>query len=525
MENNTNHFDTLIVVTPSDCERLLPLYPRVIENITYGDLCFIGAKGVGDIVQNELAIKGHVKWVDENELVPFDDVHRCMAAHLAPVIGNEPLPRGVTGWYYQQFLKMQYAFVCEDEYYMVWDGDTVPCKKVNMFSEETGQPYLDLKHEYHLEYFDTMAKLLPGFRKVIERSFISEHMLFKCDIMKRLIADIEKNENIPGEKFWEKIINAIAPEVIYNSAFSEFETYGTYVALKYPDVYKLREWHSFRLGGSFYGIDTITDGDFKWLSVDFDAISFEKNQSVLEENKGYFDNPEVQAKISAKKLVQAVQMEYQDAYKEVWDDDITAKNANVRVGGYGQSQGSVGRTLIIVVKDGDDEKLDFTLGSINEVLNPDTYMVLSVDEKSECNEAVAASVGTEYENADILLLKSGVYLVFDSLYFLRDELHSSESRGAVGSMSNKAENEQKTKVKFDTSEEYIKYGERVNVPKENACMERGNLSDFCMLIRRDVWETVGGISENIDSLALSLKISNAGYTLGIVKNSFVYRID
>ncbi|MBP3199109.1 MAG: hypothetical protein J6N21_19210, partial [Butyrivibrio sp.] len=165
------------------------------------------------------------------------------------------------------------------------------------------------------------------------------------------------------------------------------------------------------------------------------------------------------------------------------------------------------------------------LESISEVLNPDTYMVLSVDEKSECNEAVAASIGTEFEGADILLLKAGVYLVFDALYFLRYALHATENRGAVGSMSNKAENEQKAKVKFSTPEEYIKYGERVNVPVENACIERENLSDFCMLIRRDVWEKVGGINENIDSLALSLKISGAGYALGIVKNSFVYRID
>ena len=70
---------------------------------------------------------------------------------------------------------MQYAFECRDEYYMVWDGDTVPCRKIEMFSKETDQPYLDLKHEYHPEYFDTMGKILPGFRKVIERSFISEH--------------------------------------------------------------------------------------------------------------------------------------------------------------------------------------------------------------------------------------------------------------------------------------------------------------------------------------------------------------
>ena len=30
-----------------------------------------------------------------------------------------------SGWYFQQFLKLGYAQVCEDEYYIVWDSDTV----------------------------------------------------------------------------------------------------------------------------------------------------------------------------------------------------------------------------------------------------------------------------------------------------------------------------------------------------------------------------------------------------------------
>jgi hypothetical protein len=326
-------FDILIVVTPADCERLLPLYPKLVECFDNGKLNFIGTDKVGELVKNS-SIASSSGWVDENAIVPFDEVHACMAKRLEPILQGQPLPRGVTGWYYQQFLKMQYSSICDNEYYMSWDGDTIPCRRIRMFSEDTRQPYLDLKHEYHAEYFDTMGKILPGFHKVIERSFISEHMLFNCDIMRRLISDIESNEAIEGTRFWEKIINAIEPEKIYDSSFSEFETYGTYVALRYPDVYRLREWHSFRLGGSFYDIDTITERDFAWLGVDFDAISFEKGQTVLDENRGYFDNPEVQQKISARKLLQAAQMEYKDAYKEVWEDDLEAAEANVRTGGY-----------------------------------------------------------------------------------------------------------------------------------------------------------------------------------------------
>ena len=553
MGSETN-INILIVVTPSDCERLLPLYPRLIDNFTYGKLVFIGSKPVGDIVESS-DIREHAGWYDENALIPFDDVHACMAKKLEPILSGKPLPRGVTGWYYQQFLKMQYAFVCEDEYYMVWDGDTVPCRKINMFSPETGQPYLDLKHEYHPEYFETMGKILPGFKKVIERSFISEHMLFKCDIMRNLIAEIEKNDSIEGTRFWEKIINSIPAEKIHDSAFSEFETYGTYVALRQPSVYKLREWHSFRLGASFFDMNTICDRDFEWLGRDFDAISFEKGQSVREDNKGFFDNPEYQSKLSAKKMLQLAQMEYQDGYKEVWEDDIMAlSEANYREGGYQESKKKDNKVLIVVVSYNSMYLMQKNLESIRGALYPGTYKVVVVDNASTdgvyewlkeqddiilvrneenvgfgpaCNQGVKASIGTEFETADVYLLNNDTRLVFDALYFLKKALYSAEDVGAVGSVSNYAGNKQQIDVVFETIDEYIKYGEKVNVPMADPWLERVRLSGFSMLIRRNVWNEIGGFDEDFapgyfEDDALSMEILKRGYRMLVVRNSFIY---
>lgn len=370
------HFDILIVVTPADCERVLPLYPRLVNKFDNGNICFIGAPKVGELAKSS-AVADRTQWIDENDIIPFDEVHACLAKRLAPIIGGNPLPRGITGWYYQQFLKMSYAFMCKDEYYMSWDGDTIPCRKINMFDQKTGQPYLDMKHEYHLEYFETLGKILPGFSKVVERSFISEHMLFKCDIMKKLISDIESNDAIPGDKYWEKIINAIEPGKIYDSAFSEFETYGTYVAIKYPDVYRLREWHSFRLGGSFFDMNTICDRDFKWLAVDFDAISFEKGQSTANGTGGYFDNPKVQKKISAKKLLQEIQGEFVDAYKEVWDDDLAAAEANTRVGGYYKAKESAETPEFT----GKEAAQDYVFDPGREVIFPPEWIGIFFDEQ------------------------------------------------------------------------------------------------------------------------------------------------
>lgn len=327
-------FDTLIVITPKDFTRLVRLYPRLISNIDYGRIFLISSKETESIISANPELAGEFTVVDENDLIRFDDVHECIRKKMENILAGRELPRGITGWYYQQFLKMQYAFVCRDEYYMVWDGDTIPCKKITMFQEESGKPYLDMKHEYHAEYFETMGTILPGFGKVTERSFISEHMLFRTDIMRELISDIESNESIPGTKFWEKIINAIPEEKIQNSAFSEFETYGTYVALKHIDAYKLREWHSFRQGGNFFKIDTISDRDFEWLSKDFEAISFEKGHEVREDNANLFDNPYYQEKLTPKQMLQAAQLEYKDGYKEVWADDMDAASANTTSGSF-----------------------------------------------------------------------------------------------------------------------------------------------------------------------------------------------
>ena len=276
-----------------------------------------------------------------------------------------------------------------------------------MFTKDTKQPYIDLKHEYHPEYFETMGKVLPGFRKVIERSFISEHMLIKCDIMKNLINDIEKNEDIKGEKFWEKILNAIEPKKIYDSSFSEFETYGTYVALRYPSVYKLRDWHSFRLGATFFDKDTISDRDFEWLGKDFDAISFEKGQKVREDHKNIFDNPEYQEKLSAKKLLQLAQMEFDEGYKEIWQDDILAKkSANVNKGDFSDSTDKDNRVIIAVLHNGSDEQLKANLDSIKEVLNEGSFItVIARLQKGE-------SYGACYNRIILKLIKSIVIVIF-----------------------------------------------------------------------------------------------------------------
>ncbi|MBR3516839.1 MAG: DUF115 domain-containing protein [Lachnospiraceae bacterium] len=310
-------YDTYIVITPKDFERLKTQYGWMVKMLPGGRLIFVGSSRVGELVE-ELGLGERVGFLNEDSLLPFRSVWDVLNDHMSGLLNGEEVPRPAVGWYYQQFLKLELAEQCNGEYYMTWDGDTIPCRPVKMFAED-GRPYLDNKNEYHELYFKTMEKLIPGLHKVVRSSFISEHLMFHAPTVKELKAAIAANAALEGKNYWEKILRAIDPMEIHQSAFSEFETYGTFVALRDSGRYKIRNWHSFRLGGEFFDPNTICERDYVWLGKDFDAISFEKGHSVKEGNGNLFDNPEYQKKMSARKMLEVAQEGAGGGYIESWD--------------------------------------------------------------------------------------------------------------------------------------------------------------------------------------------------------------
>ena len=110
--------------------------------------------------------------------------------------------------------------------------------------------------------------------KCIKKSFISEHMLICKKYMCELLDEIEKNDFISGDTFYEKILYSMSKEEVMQKSFSEYETYGTFVTLRHPDPYCYRVWHSFRHGTTFFDVNTISERDYQWMSQNFAAISF-----------------------------------------------------------------------------------------------------------------------------------------------------------------------------------------------------------------------------------------------------------
>ncbi len=178
------------------------------------------------------------------------------------------------GWYFQQFLKMGFALskYCKNDYYLSWDADTVPVKKIDFF-DGCGKPFFSMKTEYYEPYFDTMEKLL-GFGKVNKKSYIAEHMMFSRDIMKSLIEKIE-DCSLEGELWYEKILSALPPIECGDHTFSEFETYGTYCKNYFKDAYQERVLTGFRLGGLIQGRFPSSRIIRTFADYDFHIVSFE----------------------------------------------------------------------------------------------------------------------------------------------------------------------------------------------------------------------------------------------------------
>ena len=260
----------VIPINSRDFEKIKNIckfYKKYIKGINC--LVLIGNEKIKHLIkENKYIFNMKFKFINEKSLLDIDKIKKLIVNKNKKAIGR-------SGWYIQQFLKMEYSNLCKEKYYLVWDSDTIPVKEIKMFNNE-GKPYFDVKTEYHKPYFATMKKLIPELGKKYNYSFISEHMLIKTEIMKNLINLIDKNLNIPGDKWYEKIINSININELKKSGFSEFETYGTFVNVYYNHIYEIRHWKSLRKGKLYYKFKSFTFLDAQNISKNFDAISFEK---------------------------------------------------------------------------------------------------------------------------------------------------------------------------------------------------------------------------------------------------------
>lgn len=267
--NSNIKLELMIPITRTDVPALKHNIGYIYEYLPIKRLVLIGDEDI----TGGLPDKYDILYLNENEIYPdmnFSSIKKMMEELCGT--GRR------TGWYFQQFIKMAYSTICKDDYYLIWDGDTVPITDIEFFDKETDKPFLAYRgHEKCDEpFYPVMDKLLPNnlLHKTLKESYIAEHMLINCDIMRQLIKDVEANSEIKGTYFFEKILNAVEPDVLNLSGFSEFETYATYVQRVYPGFYKERFWMNLRNGKTFFG-DSPTQNQYKWAAEKFVSMSLE----------------------------------------------------------------------------------------------------------------------------------------------------------------------------------------------------------------------------------------------------------
>lgn len=255
----------VMIVSGEDTERAIQNLGFIEKYLPVDEVVIIGNEKTGKIVEQS---GKEIVYLNEDTIYQGMNFRSIDAA-----IKMRSSRGGRTGWYFQQFLKMAYAFRCKEEYYLVWDGDTIPVREIALFNQN-GKPFMALKEEYNKPYFDTMKKLI-GLDKARKESFISEHMLIHTGYMRELINEIEKKEELQGQLFFEKILSAVGSDMLSGSGFSEYETYGTYVTVKHPELYECISYSSCRHTISMIGYNPLPE-QIQWLAGKYEAVSFEK---------------------------------------------------------------------------------------------------------------------------------------------------------------------------------------------------------------------------------------------------------
>jgi hypothetical protein len=177
------------------------------------------------------------------------------------------------GWYFQQFIKMAYSLITNNDY-IVWDSDTIMLNRID-FYESNKYVLFHTNQNEHNAYAETFKRIFPSLKFESSKSFIAEKMIISQRIMQEIIASIESKY---GKPFFQAILENIESPEIQNSSFSEFATYSNYVLNNYFDKLVIRDSKHFRDGKKIFG-ELPTIEALSSISELYDSVSIEKWQT------------------------------------------------------------------------------------------------------------------------------------------------------------------------------------------------------------------------------------------------------
>lgn len=240
-----------------------------------GLLCYIPFAGLNVITSERnfdrfiRVLGGDVQLANQDAVIPGMTLQQLRRLKLPGFPGG-------AGWYFQQLLKLSFAFQdSSDDYYLIWDADTVPLQRLDFF-DDAGRMLLTTAEEEHPPYFDTYRNLLRE-EPSREFSFIAQHMIVQKSIVREMLGRIESN--FPGDESWAwKIMQNLTGSS--TNLFSEYEMLGHFVKNHYPCRIACRRLRWLR-GGALQTKGEPSERQLQRLSQRFDFVAFESAHMPL----------------------------------------------------------------------------------------------------------------------------------------------------------------------------------------------------------------------------------------------------
>lgn len=264
-----NHYDVIIPVYWGHVDTLKVGISYIKRNIKPRNIILLGPQSMS----SEFEGIEDIVYVDGNtvlENLSKESVREC----IMRCTNGKGVRDGHVGWYFQQFIKMAYALKCNDECYLVWDADIIPLRTISFKENEKYNLYYGGSH--HMEYYEVM-QILFGHKvePSREQTYVESFMLIDTACMRELLQMIVCCKTTEGKSFWEKILYSICPDKLSQASFSEFETYGEFMAWKYPDKIQGHERLKGTASGRRWLGETPTQKMLDWVAKDLEAINFE----------------------------------------------------------------------------------------------------------------------------------------------------------------------------------------------------------------------------------------------------------
>lgn len=241
---NENFLDVIIPAAPEDDSILELCIKGVRENV-------VGVNRV--ILVSPTPRDGGDVWIGDSEFpISKEDVGYVMGKNWR------------NGWYYQQLLKLYAPEVVENltTKYLVVDADTVFLRPVEFF-DEVGRTLFAPASEFHMPYFEHMARLHPTFRREFRHvSGVAHHMLFDQEILGELFRMVETQHEIP---FWNAFLCCVDPAQDLQSGASEYEIYFNFMFSRYREKAALRplRWANVREPA----LELFRDDGYDYISI------------------------------------------------------------------------------------------------------------------------------------------------------------------------------------------------------------------------------------------------------------------